>query len=102
LTQNIIDGFGITGYEGSFRRSCEITLGILRNNQETLMNVLHTFIHDPLLEWKDKESTPSRSMTNIECRLKGQITKETLALSVQGQVHHLIKIASSEKYLSQM
>ena len=26
LTQNLIDGFGVSGYEGVFRKSCEITL----------------------------------------------------------------------------
>ena len=54
LTPNIIDGFGITGIEGSFRQCCEITLDVLRNNSETLMSVLDTFIHDPLLEWTRK------------------------------------------------
>jgi hypothetical protein len=26
LTQNLVDGFGASGYEGVFRKSCEITL----------------------------------------------------------------------------
>ena len=28
LTQNIIDGFGVSGHEGVFRRCCEITLEV--------------------------------------------------------------------------
>jgi len=28
LTQNLIDGFGVSGYEGVFRKSCEITLQV--------------------------------------------------------------------------
>ncbi len=28
LTQNMIDGFGVSGHEGVFRRCCEITLEV--------------------------------------------------------------------------
>ena len=51
LLQNMIDGLGITGYEGVFLRVSEITLSILRAHRETLVSVLETFIHDPLVEW---------------------------------------------------
>ncbi|KAF3772309.1 Serine/threonine-protein kinase [Nymphaea thermarum] len=51
LTQNMVDGLGITGYEGIFLKTCEITLSVLRSHRETLMSVLETFIHDPLVEW---------------------------------------------------
>ena len=47
----MIDGLGITGYEGMFLRVCEITLRVLRTHRETLISVLETFIHDPLVEW---------------------------------------------------
>jgi serine/threonine-protein kinase ATR len=74
LTQNILDGFGITGAEGEseciyaallacysplisgvFRIACEITMGLLRENKDTLMTVLDPFIHDPLVEWEDEK-----------------------------------------------
>ncbi|KAL4128066.1 hypothetical protein PRIC2_007060 [Phytophthora ramorum] len=51
LTPNIIDAFGITGYEGVFRRVSEVTIHLLRENSETLRSVLESFIHDPLVEW---------------------------------------------------
>jgi phosphatidylinositol kinase/protein kinase (PI-3 family) len=50
LTQNVIDGFGITGVEGVFRNVCEITMRILRQNKTSLINVLESFVHDPLLD----------------------------------------------------
>lgn len=50
LTQNMVDGLGITGVEGVFRRSCEITLRILRENRNSLLSVLESFVHDPLLD----------------------------------------------------
>ncbi|KAK3193455.1 hypothetical protein Dsin_024765 [Dipteronia sinensis] len=56
LTQNMIDGLGITGYEGVFLRVCEITLSVLRTHKETLMSILETFIHDSLVEWTKTHS----------------------------------------------
>lgn len=57
----MIDGLGITGYEGIFLRVCEITLSVLRTHRETLMSVLETFIHDPLVEW-----TKSHKSSGVE------------------------------------
>jgi serine/threonine-protein kinase ATR len=60
LTQNIVDGFGITGLEGVFRRCCETTLRILRENKNSLLSVLESFIHDPLLELHLVRPGPTR------------------------------------------
>jgi serine/threonine-protein kinase ATR len=86
LTHNMVDAMGITGIEGAFndvmmvsccqaiknlsytprcigvyRRSCEVTMKILRLNRDTLMSVLETFIHDPLVEWSQHKSRPKSS-----------------------------------------
>ncbi|KAF9462064.1 hypothetical protein BDZ94DRAFT_1283268 [Collybia nuda] len=55
LTQNMIDGLGITGVEGVFRIACEVTMQLLRDNKDSLMSVLDAFIHDPLVEWEDEK-----------------------------------------------
>lgn len=55
LTPNIVDGMGVTGVEGVFRIACEVTMQILRDNQDSLMSVLDAFIHDPLVEWEDEK-----------------------------------------------
>ncbi|KAI0080860.1 hypothetical protein K474DRAFT_1682349 [Panus rudis PR-1116 ss-1] len=51
LTPNMVDGFGVTGVEGVFRVSCEITMELLRKNKDVLMTILDAFVHDPLCEW---------------------------------------------------
>ena len=56
LTQNLVDALGVTGVEGVFRKAAEITMGILRNNSESLMSVLEAFAHDPLVEWSSRVS----------------------------------------------
>ena len=40
LTHNMVDAMGAYGYEGPFRRSSELTYGLLRQNKDTLMTVL--------------------------------------------------------------
>lgn len=51
LTQNVIDAFGVSGYEGAFRKVSEITLRVLREHRDALYSVLETFVHDPLVDW---------------------------------------------------
>ena len=52
LTANVIDGCGLSGIEGVFRTSAEVTMAVMKENAQTLLSVLHTFLYDPLLEWK--------------------------------------------------
>lgn len=47
----MVDAMGPMGVEGTFRRSCEITLRILREHIDTLMSVLRPFVYDPLMSW---------------------------------------------------
>ncbi|XP_007041728.2 PREDICTED: serine/threonine-protein kinase ATR isoform X1 [Theobroma cacao] len=115
LTQNMIDGLGITGYEGIFLRICEITLSVLRTHRETLMSVLETFIHDPLVEWTKSHKSSGvevqnphaqRAISNIEARLQGVVVgvaaAPSLPLAVEGQARRLIAEAVSHKNLGKM
>ncbi|GBG59967.1 hypothetical protein CBR_g297 [Chara braunii] len=40
LTRDIVDGMGICGVEGVFRRSCEETLSVMRANKESLLTIV--------------------------------------------------------------
>lgn len=80
LTRDIIDGMGVTGIEGVYRRCCEETLSVMRTNKEALLTIvevcyltrfiylkykscnfgfimilvgtsMQVFIHDPLYKW---------------------------------------------------
>ena len=37
LTQNVVDGFGVSGVEGVYRRCCEITLSVLRQHKGSII-----------------------------------------------------------------
>ncbi|GAA6058573.1 hypothetical protein JCM10212_007012 [Sporobolomyces blumeae] len=120
LTANIIDGMGVTGVEGVYRRSAEIALRILRANQDSLRSVLETFLHDPLVEWigrksRDAASAPEQtklkaleSLEPISNKLRGlQVTSDPKSLgakevSVEEQVERLIREARDPSNLGSM
>ncbi|KAJ3158980.1 hypothetical protein HDU86_002149 [Geranomyces michiganensis] len=52
LTRDVVDGMGIMGVEGAFRRSCEETIKVLREGSEVLLTILDVFRYDPLYTWK--------------------------------------------------
>jgi serine/threonine-protein kinase ATR len=113
LTHNMVDAFGVTKIEGVFRKCCEESLRVLRENRESLMSVLETFIHDPLCEWNKKRASEKsgeienelalKNLMTIERKLQGiQFQNTNMPLSVEGQVHELIKQATSIDNLSVM
>ena len=51
LTRDIVDGMGITGVEGVFRRCCEFMLDALRREQSSIMTLLNVLRYDPLYSW---------------------------------------------------
>lgn len=51
LTRDIVDGFGITGVDGLFKRSCERVYTALRKDSEKVMCVLNVLKWDPLYSW---------------------------------------------------
>uniref|UniRef100_A0A8C3VYE6 Serine-protein kinase ATM n=1 Tax=Catagonus wagneri TaxID=51154 RepID=A0A8C3VYE6_9CETA len=51
LTRDIVDGMGITGVEGVFRRCREKTMEVMRNSQETLLTIVEVLLYDPLFDW---------------------------------------------------
>ncbi|KAJ2538504.1 hypothetical protein EV175_006466 [Coemansia sp. RSA 1933] len=125
LTHNMVDAMGATGYEGAFRRTCEMTLGLLREHQDALMSVLESFLHDPLVEWSKRTTRAtsraaankdvggagagagqqpnehaSRSLDVIRKKLQGN--QGSTPLSVEGQVSELIRVATDPSKLFQM
>ncbi|XP_035133972.3 serine/threonine-protein kinase ATR isoform X3 [Callithrix jacchus] len=122
LTHNMVNGMGPMGTEGLFRRACEVTMRLMRDQREPLMSVLKTFLHDPLVEWSKPVKGHSKASLNetgevvnekakthvldIEQRLQGVIKTRNrvtgLPLSIEGHVHYLIQEATDENLLCQM
>uniref|UniRef100_A0ACD5VDD8 Uncharacterized protein n=1 Tax=Avena sativa TaxID=4498 RepID=A0ACD5VDD8_AVESA len=127
LTRDIIDGMGVTGVEGVFRRCCEKTLSVMRENKEALLTIIEVFIHDPLYKWalsplkalqrqKETDYTDSclddsqeaydgnkdaaRAILRVKQKLDGYEDGEMR--SVEGQVRQLIQDAVDVDRLCQM
>lgn len=110
LTHNMVDAFGAYGYNGPFRRSCELSLGLLRQNEDALMTILETFLYDPTTDFigKKKRSnplvpeTPEGVLESVRNKLRGLLPFESVPLSVGGYVEHLITQATDPKNLAAM
>lgn len=76
LTPQMVDALGPLGYEGTFRQVCEVTMRQLRDNKDTLLSVLETFVYDPAFDGK-KSAASARDFgeENPECLaiLKGKL-----------------------------
>jgi serine/threonine-protein kinase ATR len=40
---------------GPFRKTCELSLDLLRQNEDALMTILETFLHDPTTDFIGKK-----------------------------------------------
>ncbi|KAL3675794.1 hypothetical protein R1sor_025742 [Riccia sorocarpa] len=129
LTRDLVDGMGATGVEGVFRRVCEATLSVLRENKEALLTIIEVFIYDPLYNWalsplkalqrqqeldEMEDSLPesdnmgemegnkdaARALFRVKQKLDGY--EEGEMRSLQGQVQQLIHDAEDPERLSQL
>ncbi|XP_033740359.1 serine-protein kinase ATM-like [Pecten maximus] len=51
LTRDIVDGMGVSGVEGVFRRCCEKTMEVMHDHQEALLTILEVLLYDPINTW---------------------------------------------------
>eukprot|EP01083_Nonionella_stella_P136046 413804_1 len=51
LTRDIVDGFGLNSFHGTFKKISVKVLKLLRENQQIFYTVLRVFVHDPLYKW---------------------------------------------------
>ncbi|BFZ53960.1 serine/threonine-protein kinase M1 [Savitreella phatthalungensis] len=116
LTQNLVDALGVQGPEGCYRRTCELTLRILRRHSESFNTVLESFLHDPVGEFlkKVKKSATGdlereearKVLVVIAAKLKGSAgmgpTDKHVPLSIEAQADELIRQAMDNKLLAQM
>ncbi|KAB5547104.1 protein kinase rad3, partial [Coniochaeta sp. 2T2.1] len=110
LTHNMVAAMGIYGVEGPFRQCSELTLKILRAQEETLMTILEAFIYDPTLDLqKDKKRkndavrlNPTSVVESIRRKVRGLLPDESIPLGVEGQVEELVKAAMDPRNLTAM
>ncbi|XP_054720357.1 serine/threonine-protein kinase mTOR-like [Uloborus diversus] len=58
LTRMLIHAMEVTGIEGTYRKTCQKVMKVLRDNKDSLMAVLEAFVYDPLLNWRLIDAQP--------------------------------------------
>ncbi|VEN39029.1 unnamed protein product [Callosobruchus maculatus] len=64
LTRDIVDGMGVSGVEGDFRRSCEKTMEVLRQNYQIIISILEVLLYDPLYAWTVTPAEANKRQTD--------------------------------------
>jgi len=110
LTHNMVTAMGIYRYDGPFRHCSELTLRVLRQQEETLMTILEAFIYDPTLDLQRSKKrnqdlvklNPTSVVDNIRRKVRGLLPDESIPLGVEGQVEELVKQATDPRNLAAM
>ncbi|CCH61863.1 hypothetical protein TBLA_0F03250 [Henningerozyma blattae CBS 6284] len=97
LTGNMVDALGVVGTEGTFKKSSEVTVKVVRENELALMNIIETImydrpVHDKLRNWS----------IVLRNKIRGLDARDGIILSVAAQVETLIQEATSEENLGMM
>ncbi|XP_059474247.1 serine-protein kinase ATM [Neocloeon triangulifer] len=123
LSRDIESGFGISGVEGVFKKSCEAAMQVLRDNQKTILTILQVLLYNPMYVWTiamsenqndrsgmkggrvdrltdEANQMAERALLRIQQKLMG--TEEGMANSVEGQVSRLIQKAQDPHNLGLM
>ncbi|MCJ1380039.1 Serine/threonine-protein kinase tel1 [Xylographa soralifera] len=121
LTRDLVDGMGITGTEGGFRRCCEFTMEALRDESYSIMTILDVLRYDPLYSWslsplrlkklqenqaqiEDNEAVENVIQENEPGEADRALTvvakKLSKSLSVTATVNELIQQATDERNLA--
>ncbi|XP_071438661.1 serine-protein kinase ATM-like [Hetaerina americana] len=80
LTRDIVDGMGICGIEGVFKKSCEVTMALMRKYYQIILTVVEVLIYDPLYVWTLK---PKYKMLGVDNK-GGPVSGGTLAMMPSG------------------
>lgn len=51
LTRDLVSALGPSGVEGVYRKLCEKTMEVLRQNKSTILTIVDVLLHDPLYAW---------------------------------------------------
>ncbi|XP_017055636.1 serine/threonine-protein kinase ATR [Drosophila ficusphila] len=107
LTQNMITAMGPLGVEGSYRKCCEITLRLLKQETKTLMSMLRPFVYDVGAQTRNGAAAAkiTKDVQRIADRLQGHVKVQqanSIPLSTEGQVNFLINEATKVDNLAVM
>ena len=111
LTRDMVAPMGVTETNGIFRKSCEVTMKMLRKNQNVIATILEVLLYDPLYIWNvlthesaddSKNLTAQRALLRVQNKLDGSEFGMLGTSDVEVQVERLINDAISSRNLCQL
>ncbi|CAD8129655.1 unnamed protein product [Paramecium sonneborni] len=79
LTRMLVNAMEACGIEGVYRHICNVVMRVLRENKESLLAVLDSFVYDPLLTWRllhAQDHKPKKEARNVD--LHKQISQQMI------------------------
>lgn len=61
LTRMMTKAMEVCGTQGSFEKTCIITMAVLREEKVSVMAMLEAFVFDPLINWRLLQSRPAQA-----------------------------------------
>ncbi|KMQ89559.1 serine-protein kinase atm [Lasius niger] len=77
LTRDIEVAMGASGIEGTMRRSCEVTMTMLRDQRQIIITLLQVLLYDPLFTWA---ITPEKA-----CKMQSDVVRNYSENSGRGK-----------------
>jgi serine-protein kinase ATM len=68
---------GASGIEGTMRRSCEVTMTMLRDQKQIIITLLQVLLYDPLFTWA---ITPEKAY-----KMQSDVVRRSLENSGRGK-----------------
>lgn len=115
LTRDMVDAMGSVGVDGPFRRCCELSLGLFREQHDNILSILNVLRYDPLYSWtvspkkKQRRSSSGSDLSETKLEesnvtadmcLNGVEQKLSVRLSTEAVVRELIGEATSVENLA--
>lgn len=114
---------GVSGLDGTFKTSAELTMTILRENQTTILGILECLLYDPLYTWtltaekarrtqslefdpsivdEDRNTSAERALQCVLSKLNGTDGDAYGYTSINLQIERLIQQATNDLNLSRL
>lgn len=86
LTRDLVDAFGSSGVEGSFRRNCERCLRVLRSSIDIIATIVEVLLHDPLHDWMMTSNKALQVQRDDASNIESEMTASVLNASTVAEL----------------
>ena len=99
LTRMLVKALGISGVEGTFRIICEKVMELMRDNKDSLLAILGSFLYDPLISFRLMIPIiiKQKKFENVNVGLKNKKIKKKEIIHKNKSHVHMNDLSSSVK-----